>query len=355
MCPKKNKKNDNSIPYEERSSNGVKHKYELNKTNFGERLRILRKARYKLYSENKHLYGKNPYEVYKDCKSQDSFGEKLGCNQRTVGRWEQGKLIPSLDQANAICRILHCDPDYLFGGGDIIEQKNNNEDSIEKEIAETDIIGRISNAFHIKKDILFLAINNDLAYISYLNFFADPKRCKRFYSHLDNANICFWIDHTEIDGITGPLRTIIEDSFHRASMYCASEEDKLMDTFISQLSLSLSKKKITFTKKKEETKLEVTKYIKKPALNIIDTTDYENFIESIAEYCYEPLRNKMLLEIEEYKISKEFLFQYEEFIKTIPRDYSDATPSENKKETSNKKKKRLRTVQEIMESIEKEG
>ena len=138
-------------------------------------------------------------------------------------------------------------------------------------------------------------------------------------------------------------------------MYCASEEDKLMDTFISQLSLSLSKKKITFTKKKEETKLEVTKYIKKPALNIIDTTDYENFIESIAEYCYEPLRNKMLLEIEEYKISKEFLFQYEEFIKTIPRDYSDATPSENKKKTSNKKKKRLRTVQEIMESIEKEG
>ena len=61
---------------------------------FGDRLKKLRKERY---------------------KTQDDFAEAVGKKIETVRNWEQGRALPEMETFFKICDLLDCDLDYLTG------------------------------------------------------------------------------------------------------------------------------------------------------------------------------------------------------------------------------------------------
>lgn len=279
-----------------KSRAGVGDEYRLNSFTVGDRIRGYREIR-------KKQYRKNPEEnaIYSCCTSQEKFAKKLGCNRRTINRLESGKILPSIEQAYAICRVL----DISFN--DLVSEKENEE---------AGFIDWFSKQTRLKKDILYHLLKDDINYSRYVNFFMDPKR-KYLYERINNVSMAFWLDHTEIIGIKEPLMSRICDAYHRGLMisgYCNEEEQKRF--FGSELRYYLPKKDVSFTLSKKDTKFHVRLYIEdKYETRKIDTSDYDKLIESLVEYCFEPLRNKMLLELEEQTIAREFLKLYEEYVR----------------------------------------
>lgn len=89
------------------------------KNEFGKRLTKLRKERWKQYKDNQGLTI-NPYEKFACCKSQETLAESLGVERRTIGKWELGTSIPTIDKVADLCELLECSIDYLLGATDLI-------------------------------------------------------------------------------------------------------------------------------------------------------------------------------------------------------------------------------------------
>lgn len=67
--------------------------------------------------------------------TQEQFAIKLGINNRTISRWENGKNMPDVSLYKPLCEILEISIEELING----EKTNKNEirESVEKAIINT--------------------------------------------------------------------------------------------------------------------------------------------------------------------------------------------------------------------------
>ena len=66
------------------------------------------------------------------CKSQASFGEKLGLDWRTISNYENNRTEPDFERLIELCKWLKCDPNYLFGNQDIDRRTESVYEAAEK-------------------------------------------------------------------------------------------------------------------------------------------------------------------------------------------------------------------------------
>ncbi len=275
---------------------------------FGKRLKFMRKKRWKQYKEHSTTQI-NPYKQFSICGNQDDFGDVIGVGGKTILRWENDQSLPDINQVDAICKALKCPFEYLIGTNMAIDSEY---ESIFSYPVHTQIIG-------VHEDILLSAME-DRNYLSYLNYFMDPKRTRSFYKHIENVLVSDWIENTEIEGINGELKELVVDAFHRSQLLTIyKKEAEQKKGFITELKWALYKDRISLGEQKTESKFQVKKYIDKEYLKVIDTSSYEKFIKSLADNYFKPLKNNMIFETQKKNIADEFLKLYVEFVKNIDK------------------------------------
>lgn len=269
--------------------------------NFGKNLTNIRKSRWELYKHHQNEYP-NPFEKFSCCKSQDSLASTIGVERRTIGNWELGKAIPTLDKCVELCNVLECNIDNLLGAEELIG-------------FSPSVIA--SHYSHISIDIINYGLENE-NYLTFLNFFMHPDNCSTL---INSTALTAWKDFQskkDIVEIYDPLKTIILNTFQQYQAFTPINSHN-KETYKQYICSALPEHKITFTSHKADECLNIKSCIsnltfKKLNLSSKSQNNYEIFINYIVDYSFETLTAKVQLAVQKEILGKIFIQLLENYI-----------------------------------------
>lgn len=267
---------------------------------FSENLRKIRKKRWEDYKNEENTKTK-PDETFACCKSLETFAEALNVERRTIGNWENGITVPPLDKVAEICNLLNCNFDNLFGVQEMVG-------------FSPDIIAAHYSKINI--DIIKHG-HKDHDYRDFLNYFMHPDNCEEL---INSVTLLGWQDiikESDLKDINEPLKSLVIKCFHRLqALY--PETDYSIEGFNKCLLNYLSKDDFSFSKKIDFKKIHVHSCIPQSkfeelGLSNKNSNSYNLFIDYIANYSYDILYNKELLEIKKEKLGQLFVNLFEKY------------------------------------------
>lgn len=274
----------------------------------GRRIRELRKEKWKLYKEYKENKDTNNkrYEKYCYCETLETFAEKLDVDRRTIGKWEKGESLPSLDKLALICELLDCQMDYFLGAD---------------ELPYIDSIAKASHFTGINPEIIDRAITND-KYLDCLNFFMLPEIFAELYEDITLSGWKNFFVEKELSNIKSPLIDRIEkifENFYSLTPYSEMSIEKYKDYLINKL----DKNELDFYSTEDKPSiisirksLQILTY-KDFERTIQKGNEYDCFIDFIANLTYDPLIRRKYIELEKQKIAKRFIELVTRYLKDI--------------------------------------
>lgn len=277
----------------------MSHMYD--KKLFAQKLTEIRKKRWEQFKENK-TKPTNPFEQYACCRSQETLAEALGVERRTIGKWELGSSIPTIDKVADLCNLLECNIDYLLGAEELIGFSS-------------------SLIAHHYSDISIDIINyvkKDGDYLNFLNYFMHPDNCSSF---INSATITAWREYysnSELTDIKEPLKKLVTDIFHNYQSYTPINKYSKKD-FNKYLTSALPKSKISFTPKKLDECIYVCSCIpdskvKELKLSNRNPKSYQVFIDYLADYSFDILTNREIINIQKEHLGQSFVRIFEEYL-----------------------------------------
>lgn len=269
------------------------------KNGFGERLYALRNKRWEEYKsgqKQKPVTG----EKYECCKSQDSLSIRLGVERRTYGKWELGKAVPNLEQVTDLCEILDTEIEYLLGT-DVFDGF--------KPLKIAAHYSEISN------DILQNAHENG-EYRDFINTFMKPEICFPLIKMVREVGWKEFISERDITEIAEPVKELIKD-IHRTYRCFTPFKDYSLDSYKERIADALPYENITFSNRKKDKRLYVGNVLsntKKEELGITgdNKKSYDAFINFIAEYSFEQLNAKTIIDMQKDALGKTFVRTFEQ-------------------------------------------
>lgn len=268
---------------------------------FGQNLTELRKKRWNQYKANQGLKI-NPFEKFACCKSQETLADELGVERRTIGKWELGTSIPTIDKVADLCNLLECNIDFLLGATELIG------------ISPSVIASHYSN---ISIDIINHAIN-DANYRDFLNYFMHPDNCSTL---INSATLTAWRDYyqsTELSDLHEPLRSLVIDIFQNyQSITPINNYSK--ESYKQFLCSSLPESKISFTPRKLDERICVVSCLtsfkfKELNLSSKNRQSYHVFIDYLTDYSFDVLSNKEIVTIQQEHLGKAFVRMFEKYL-----------------------------------------
>lgn len=269
--------------------------YDLNC--LSERLKMLRKGRWKLYSGNPD---REDYQKYSCCKTVESFAMKMDVERRTVGSWESGKSIPSLENIIKICDLLDCQIDYLLGVSDI---------------SEIDPFALANKYSDISVEIIKESSRNS-RYRDFLNFFMKPDTCKEL---IDSFEAISWAEYWKekqlsITNIKKEAIQELENYFYEFCCYTPYENDSL-----KEYKKFLANKLPKFDNNK---KIKFNKYLKTQiGTELLSEKNFDEaypiFINYLAEQTYDIFRHNVIIRIKKENLRKDFLAIHEKYVSVL--------------------------------------
>lgn len=272
-----------------------------NKEIFGQRLTELRKKRWKQYKEYQNLRI-NPYEKFSCCKSQDTLAQALGLERRTIGKWELGTSIPTIDKVCELCNLLNCNIDYLLGAEELVG------------LSPSLIASHYSQ---ISIDIINRAIE-DANYRDFLNHFMHPDNCSALINETTLTAWREYLNSTELSELKEPLCSLVEDIF-QAYQAINPIGNYSKDAYKQFLYSHLPESKISFNQKKLDECICIPSCLassKLKELNISSTNpkSYSIFMDFLANYSFDVLTNKESVTIQREHLGKFFIQLFEKYL-----------------------------------------
>lgn len=172
---------------------------------FGARLQRLREERYTTL----------PFK-YQYCKTQSSFSdeianyeqsEKRGIRRQTLASWEKGASYPTINRLLILCKLLNCDPDYLLGYSQHINQD----------------IDTISAVTGLKPKSIEILMENKF-FVSFFNFLlvdADVKFL-RLLDFIEKESRYYYLDKDLLGHYHQTLMRKMDAAFNRISLFSHS-------------------------------------------------------------------------------------------------------------------------------------
>lgn len=261
------------------------------------RLKTLRKDKWKLYSENPD---REDYKKYSCCKTVESFAIEINVERRTIGNWEKGKSIPSLENIIKICDLLDCQIDYLLGVSDI---------------SEIDPFALANKYSGISVEIIKESSRNS-HYCDFLNFFMKPDTCKGL---IDSFEAISWAEYWKknqlsITNIKEEAIQELENYYYEFCCYTPYENDSLKEykKFLAhKLPKIENNKKIKFKKY-----LKVQIYTELLSDKTFDEA-YPIFIDYLAEQTYDLFRHNVIIQIKKENLRNDFLTIHEKYVSAL--------------------------------------
>lgn len=259
-----------------------------------DRLRKVRKKRWNDYNDNKDDPD-NYTKRYECCKTQETLADALNTKRKSINKWENGNSIPSLDNLISFCELLDCNVGYLLGANDLLESSP---------------VSIASHYSGISPEIIrFAKENND--YLDFLNYFMHPDRCKKLFNKFILST---WKEYTieqELDALKEPLKKDMYDIFEKFSAMTPIEQLNI-DKYREFLAYELPENNLALTSKDKNKHYDIKKCLSAEKYNELTSSQdnelsYNNFIKFLANYTYEPLNEKSLLEKQKYHLAKTFL------------------------------------------------
>ena len=248
-----------------------------------DRLSYLRRYRWNLYKEN---IGKeeNPYRKYAYCKTQELLAKQMELGRRTIGSWEKGKTIPSLDNLIELSNVLDCTVEYFLG---------------EWDLPEATPIEKASHYSGISPEIIRYCIEHS-DYRDCLNFFMLPENCSSLFNNITlSAWKKYWID-AKLSEIKNPLKDIVKDIFNEYNAVTPFESIS-KETYKAFLKSKLPEDRVIINSKKCSNGISIKAcLLSKVYFDLISKDKelrYYEFVNYLTEYTYMPLTQNAVLEL----------------------------------------------------------
>ncbi|MBE6814369.1 MAG: helix-turn-helix transcriptional regulator [Ruminococcaceae bacterium] len=281
--------------------------YDINE--FGGRLKELRRQRYEQYKEYKKsvaendITKQNKYKTYKKyvyCKTQESFSNKIQVERRSVGAWEKGKLLPTIENIVKICEALDCSIDYLLGSGDV---------------PDVEPIAKICHYSRISPEIIKLCLQDD-EYLDFLNFFMLPENCGTIFNGVNLSTWkTYWVNST-LEEIESPFKEFLIEIFNEYNAITPFKEVS-KDSFKTFLMFKLPKENVKLYSQKTKTGV-IFKGCNIPIVkgnsNANQEYNYEVFIDDLVEITFEPLLSRVYVEIQKAKLADMFISLFTKYV-----------------------------------------
>ena len=275
--------------------------YMYDKNEFGKRLTELRKEQWKKYKDNQ-IFTINPYEKFACCKSQETLAEALGVERRTIGKWELGTSIPTIDKVDALCELLECNVDYLLGATELIG------------FSPAAIASHYSN---IDINIINRAIA-DANYRDFLNYFMHPDNCSALINAATLTTRGDFLHSTELLELSEPLRSLVVDIFQNYQSitpinYCSK------DSYKQFLYDYLPESKLSFSSRKLDERICVISCLDASKIKELDLSpqnkqSYKLFINYLVDYSFDILSKNERVTIQREHLGKAFVRMLEKYL-----------------------------------------
>lgn len=271
------------------------------KKELGNRIHSLRKCRWEQYKDNQDM-PHSPYKKYSCCRTQETLASELDVERRAVSGWETGANIPSLDNLINLCNKLDCNIDYLLGTD---------------ELPEISPIAKASHYSRISSEIIRYGLDNP-DYLDCLNFFMHPDNCSDLFN---NVTLSAWKEYNvnqELEELKEPLKSTIIDAFEKFRVFTPIN-NYCKETYKQFLISSLPEKQLMFSTKKTNKGLNIKAclvLIRYQELSLSKESEhrYDDFINYIVDYTYEPLMNKDVLELQRDRLAKAFITLFTKYL-----------------------------------------
>ena len=176
---------------------------------------------------------------YGFCRTQEQLGIEIGkiCDnsnsaveRRTIGRWEQGKAFPRLDQFAALCDLLECDADYLMGHSKIL-------------VRTTDDISKATGLNYGTVEKIVNNKNDPCGMASIINYLVNAQDFRRICRIVEKQFYSCYIDDDMISHYSENLRNRLQRAFDQTSVQSTGYDD-FTEMFAKNLSREIPYKRI---------------------------------------------------------------------------------------------------------------
>jgi len=136
------------------------------------------------------------------------------------------------------------------------------------------------------------------------------------FSLIGNADVLHSFSTTELIGINEPLKSTIENAYSLSlASYGTVVSNK--DNFKKSLMNNLPIQTTNLTGRKKKDIMPIWNYIEKDYKDCFCFDNYEAFVDSLVEYCYEPLKNKQLSKVFKNQILEQFSKSLDSYLSYI--------------------------------------
>lgn len=235
--------------------------------------------------------------------TQQTLADEIGVKRQAIINWERKKnTIPSVENLIDLCYALDCSMDYLLGSVDT---------------PEIEPISKASHYSGISADIIRYGIEHS-DFLECINFFMHPKNSASIFNSITLiAEKKSWME-LSINEIKGELK---ERIFLICNEYILSTppDEISKKTYKSFLEQKLPREKITLKADRTNSKLFIKQCISQEEYQkfFLDKQfDYASFINYLVEHTFNSLSYITMLEIQEYKLAKDFVNLINKFLDT---------------------------------------
>lgn len=265
----------------------------------GTRMRARRNDNYKRDPEN-----------FNYCKTQELLSEKImssksnaPIDRRTVINWENGNSTPNLQQLIQLCECLDCDADYLLGKSES-PLKATNEISKYLGISE-------ENIETIKRNKLIQEI---------LNYFLSSGELKKMTEEINNISLISHISGDLLSHYSEQFKAKIRYSYmsSQTNTYALDERGKNFKQNLKR-EFPYKGKNIGTLRQYLQYNIDKDVFDQILALSEFDKNHneknlYSVFIDTIADFTFEPLMNIQINDFKIHNMSQAFLDSLIRFI-----------------------------------------
>lgn len=235
-------------------------------------------------------------------ETQQSLADKIGVKRQAIINWEKKKesVIPTLQNLVDLCETLDCSMDYLLGSVDT---------------PEFDSISKASHYSGIKPEIIRYGIEH-LDFLDCLNFFMHPDNSARIFDTASlNAWKKFWVE-SSLEEINGELKEKI--ILYYDEYISINPFDSINITSYKQfLKSKFPKENISLSVNKDNNGINIKKCVSLVTYQSFFTNkefNYSKFINYIAEYTFEPLSHRTMIELQKNKLANMFVDLFTKYL-----------------------------------------
>lgn len=266
----------------------------------------LRESRYKLYTDNKGIKD-NPYAKYACCKTKESLAREMHLDRRTIGKWERGEAIPTIENLIELSKILNCSVEYFLGTGN-----------------EPAIIASIEEAAHyskISQSIIKYGLENP-DYRDCLNFFMLPENCSSLFKE---STLCAWKKYniaSNLSEIKSPLKEKVIEAFNEFNAVTSFDKNDI-NKYKNFLRLKFPSDSLYIGKSIKKNAVGINIKLSLPLTKYIglvtpdNTINYDEFINYLADYTYDALIQNSILELQKFNLAKAFVDLFTKYLSDI--------------------------------------